>query len=377
MTYAGAAVVVPWVGEFGWAIIRHFRYFNWLDRPRKIACCPPDWGLFYPTADEIWTDYVNPIPDSNRCVDTGWTDPGAYRRFLDELKPRLADRFPGAEIIEPDYGCPYHMADAPGFKFCPRARPVLPAVDVALSPRQREFDGSRNWPHWACLAGAIRKAGLTVGILGREASTFAVPNADAYAWQHPDGDTAGSVDLLGRCRLYVGTDSGLTHLAALMDVPTLAFLPYGNAWFMNMAQRANKTMCAVAPPAAAWWNWEAAAALVVEHVTLADRARLADGRLDLTLPAGEDLGGRLDAAVAFLNRLYPVRVRATLTVTDCDEETISGLHAYRDRFWRITPRRRTRHDGGNAGQSDRQIDDRELSPVAPGRTEAGPIEAGP
>lgn len=340
MNYEGATVVVPWIGEFGWAIIRHFRYFNWLDRPRKIACCPADWAPFYPTADETWSDYTNPVPDSNRCVDTGWTDHGAYRRFLDELTPRLADRFPGAEIHEPNFGCPYHMADAPGFKFCPTVRPALPAVDIALSPRQREFDGSRNWPHWGCLAGAIRKAGLTVGIVGREATTFAIPKAEAYAWQHPDGDTAGSIDLLARCRLYVGTDSGLTHLAAMMDAASLVFLPYGNGWFMQMAQRANKTLCLVAPPEAAWYDWEAAAKLVVDTVPHADQARAADGRLDLRLAAGDDLAARLDAAVGFLNRLWPAAVRASMTVTDCTEETLGLLHAYRDRFWRITCQRK-------------------------------------
>jgi len=47
--------------------------------------------------------------------------------------------------------------------------------------------------------------------------------AEARAWEHSQGATAGTVDLLSRCRLFLSTDTGTSHLAAMMNVPQLAF----------------------------------------------------------------------------------------------------------------------------------------------------------
>lgn len=66
--------------------------------------------------------------------------------------------------------------------------------------------------------------------------------AATYGWSKPGGPTAGTVDLLRQCRLYVGSDTGVSHLAAMLDTPMIAFY-MGKGKSPNelgVMQRANK-----------------------------------------------------------------------------------------------------------------------------------------
>ena len=134
----------------------------------------------------------------------------------------------------------------------PKAKAVLPAVDVAIGVRYREVDPCRNYPHWRRVAEALRSHGLTVGLVG----LTGIPGfeADANAWQHPDGPTAGSVDILNHCRLYLGTDSGTSHLAAICNAPMLVmYSGCSAAWDQTgVMALANQTWCERLPDAA--WN---------------------------------------------------------------------------------------------------------------------------
>jgi ADP-heptose:LPS heptosyltransferase len=60
-----------------------------------------------------------------------------------------------------------------------------------------------------------------VGILGMPDTTGPISGPAVMSWAHPDGPDAGCVDLLTHCKLYLGGDSGVTHLAAMMDTPMI------------------------------------------------------------------------------------------------------------------------------------------------------------
>jgi ADP-heptose:LPS heptosyltransferase len=88
---------------------------------------------------------------------------------------------------------------------------------------------------------AFRSEGVSIGIAGAK-NTSAQFAADAVAWDHPDGDTAGTVDLLANCKFYVGNDSGVSHLASMMQVPSLVFRKdyRGGNDLIGVMERANK-----------------------------------------------------------------------------------------------------------------------------------------
>jgi len=235
------AVVLPMYGEFGWLIMTHVRFAHSLAAVEKIICCDRTETCLFPSATDYFCDWENPIDDNDRCGHSGYRHGDRCGPYDVGLIGRLSELYPSHVILRPThYDCTWHLSDA--VKFQPAVRRQLPPVDVVLGVRKRSFVGDKNWTHWDLLVRVLRRCGFTIGLVGAHASSFADLPADVRAWDHQDGDTAGSIDLLQHCRLYVGSDAGISHLAALVDAPMLVFrreLP-GNPDWRGVMERSNK-----------------------------------------------------------------------------------------------------------------------------------------
>ena len=115
-----------------------------------------------------------------------------------------------------------------------RAREAFPAIDA--TPGFAVMHVSPKFPYkawtsegWADLARALRESAMTVVIAGggsQEERDYIAGLAPSL----PEGtvNIAGKVDLaalawiLSRAKLYVGTDTAVTHMAAALGVPTVA-----------------------------------------------------------------------------------------------------------------------------------------------------------
>lgn len=333
-----SVVILPWLGEFGWMIVRHCRFVHRHPAVDKVVCCEHGHECLFPSATEFFTDWKNPIPESERWEGGRWRDPGASSRYYAELTHVLQERFPGREIVVPSYDCHWHMSDAPGFKYTPTVSHYLPSVHIVLAPRNRAFDTTRNWKHWNRLSDNLRSAGLMVGCAGRRETSHDIA-ADAYAWDHPYGDTAGTVDLLRHCDLYVGVDSGISHLAALMDTPTLIIQSPDQPHNMfDLMKRANKSGVEILQQEA-WYEPE----LVEEHVLRhAWRIRMY-GRYDVavyaTVSAAND--NWQSWAVSLFDRIGAEssttgkRIVTRLRILDAKDSDIQAAHQYRHRAHEI------------------------------------------
>jgi hypothetical protein len=241
MDASGRAVILPHFGEFGWLILHHVRYVHAHPATSKIVCCPQGMACLYPSATGCFHDYAEPVPDDRRCNDGAWGDAPAIARTEDELRRRLAAAFPTYRIVQPVYDCHWHTSDL----VKPRLTvpPMLPKADVVIGARRRDFTADKNWPHWQRLCRMLQSAGKTVGLAGAKETSFADIEANAKAWDHPGGATSGTVDLLAHCKLYIGTDSGVSHLAAMMDVPMIVWrIPRdGSPDQIGTMQRANRS----------------------------------------------------------------------------------------------------------------------------------------
>jgi hypothetical protein len=232
---SASVCVLPYYGEFGWMVARHVRWVHQLVCSHKVVCCRRGEEYLYPTADAYHYDWPEALPDAERCED-GEGDDTIVRASLRTL-------YPNHLLIRPHYPNPWAWDHAASVKFVPVVPHELPPVDVALCPRRRNHGTEKNWPHWMAVADAIRAAGFTVGLVGQEATSYAETPADVRAWQHPDGETAGTVDLLTHSSIYVGGDTGVSHLCALADVPTILFAPphHYHGWsFTGHMRRANR-----------------------------------------------------------------------------------------------------------------------------------------
>ncbi len=148
--------------------------------------------------------------------------------------------------------------------------PSLPAcAAVAADPRLAggppawalvtgaTYGDAKSWPARRAAAfvdRAVADPGARVLLLGDEAArpaAAAIRAASGAPWREDPAGGAGAVDLVGRtrleevvallrgCALFVGTDSGLMHLAAALGVPTLGLFGSTNpAWTAPRGPRA-------------------------------------------------------------------------------------------------------------------------------------------
>jgi len=85
-----------------------------------------------------------------------------------------------------------------------------------------ETDGAdKTWPvdHWVAVAKTLRDGGHAVAHVVKEAGPSPLDAAGIAALVVPT--PAGAVDVLSGCQAVIGVDTGLTHIAAQQNIPTV------------------------------------------------------------------------------------------------------------------------------------------------------------
>jgi hypothetical protein len=209
----GPVVFLPFVGEFGHLIMSHVRLVHFHRSPDKLVCCRPGEEVLYPSASGFVTTWRDPVSDYGRVGtmrDRRFPWPMIRRRHRTRHPIDAGALTPEQEVypLRPDRPIPF------------RPTPRGLRADVVLGVRRRSFCPERNWPHWQRVADAARAAGLTFAVVGDRATSF---DLEGQACHSGDHDTAAAVELMQGCRLFVGTDSGASHLAATVGCPMLVF----------------------------------------------------------------------------------------------------------------------------------------------------------
>jgi hypothetical protein len=204
---------LPFVGEFGHEIMSHVRLVHFHKASRKVVCCRPGAEVLYPSADEYVTDWMDPISDRHRV---------ATIRYTLSIWEEIEAKYPGFKPIPAGNLLPeqeiFIVRQDERIPFRPKNRGLW--ADVVLGIRRRDFARERNWPHWQQLADAIGAEGFSVGVAGRRPTT---EDVRGQVWHTGDYDTDAAIELMRHCRLYIGTDTGISHLAAEVGCPMLLF----------------------------------------------------------------------------------------------------------------------------------------------------------
>lgn len=206
---------LPFVGEFGHLIMSHVRLVHWHKASEKIVCCRRGEEVLFPTASAFITNWVDPIPDLER-VGTHRTNP-----------PQWPDLLRVAQTM----GC--HPIQVGGLSLAQELHPIEPEqriefrpllrglrADVVIGTRKREFAPEKNWQHWQRVADALEDASLTFAVIGEKSTSEDLTGQECHTG---DLDTDAAIELLQNCRLYIGTDSGGSHLASTVGCPMLVF----------------------------------------------------------------------------------------------------------------------------------------------------------
>jgi hypothetical protein len=205
---------LPWFGHFG-DLIRDVLPWIWAHwRPGDIVGGNPLHGPLYPSPPDarLWAPVAAHYPQGYDYRIRPDDLEAALRRVAHDLWPRA-----GLIAWTPD-GEPHPKPPIP----LPEPYPV----DVVLAPRAKPYADAKNgWP-WAALAAELRARGRSVGIAGSRSESAAVA-ADVAAWDlEPAVDAiTGTLRLLHGATVVVTLDSGIGHLASLVDAPHLVIYP--------------------------------------------------------------------------------------------------------------------------------------------------------
>ncbi len=207
-------VFLPWFGHFG-DLVSDVLPWMWAQfQPGDVIGGNPLHLPLYPV-----------LPDPRLWEPVARTYPSGYDYRLrpDDLEAELRriahDQWPRADLVT-------WSPDGEAYPKPPIPLPEPHPVDVVLAPRVKPYTDTKNgWP-WAALAAEVRERGWTVGLAGSRAESADVP-ADVAAWSlDPEGDAVtGTLRLLRGARVVVTLDSGIGHLAALVDAPHLVLYP--------------------------------------------------------------------------------------------------------------------------------------------------------
>lgn len=235
---------LPFTGEFGWLIMWAVRLVHYSKASYKIVCCPKGFECLFPSANEFYTDWKNPIPDELRG--------GTHRDETLEW-PEITALYPDAKPIK-TVGLSFSQEKVifcPGYiKIEPRIKRNL-QVDICIGTRKRGMTPSNNYQQWPEIAAYLSERGLTFAIIGNEDSSF--PLLGSKYMSGDFGGIDGAVELLQNCKLFLGTDSGGAHLAALCagcdmvvhETPTMANGEYPRRFIARMISSTMKKVTVI------------------------------------------------------------------------------------------------------------------------------------
>lgn len=107
----------------------------------------------------------------------------------------------------------------------------LPRFDIAVCCRQRRWDSYRNFQRWPEILAPLASEGFTIAAVGQAESSFDFDFFHFRSWDY-DPLPEAVVHLISTSRLFIGTDTGPSHLAALISPTVLVFrnetCPYKN-----------------------------------------------------------------------------------------------------------------------------------------------------
>ena len=217
-------IILPCILEFGFRILKDIRYCYKLPN-KKLVFIDRGMEALYPNCEYCYD--FNQVKDWQRG--TGNKYRWLWEKYDTELKFRFSISHPDwkpIRVLEAYHKCGdavYRNSwTTTNIKFPLKVNNYFSSYDVIISPRYRLIASNRNL-NWDSLISNL--SGYKIGIAGHPDTSTKYTYTSA--WEHPDGTTAGTIDMLGNCKVYIGGDSGVSHLAAFMGIPSIIVHHFG------------------------------------------------------------------------------------------------------------------------------------------------------
>lgn len=207
-------VFLPWFGHFG-DLVRDVVPWVWAHwQPGDVIGGDPRHTLLYPAPPEpeLWAPVSAQYPQGYDYR----TRPGD---LPDALRRAARARWPRAVICQ-------WSRTGETYPKPPLRLPDPVEIDIVLAPRRKPYADAKNgWP-WEDVARRCQEHGWTIGLAGARAESENIPHTLA-AWEIAPADDGlyGTLALLRGARIVITLDSGIGHLASLLDAPQLVIYP--------------------------------------------------------------------------------------------------------------------------------------------------------
>lgn len=234
-------VFLPNYGEFGPTIDKLIKIVHFTKSPYKIVCCRHSEAEFFPSANTYYSGWnYDLIEDTYRwgfftkrkiLLKKGKrvVNPYAekYWKEADEDIQKIKERF-GNEYeyidlrgLSSDMTWTTHYSHLFRFKF-ETGKMEWNFPDVVISPRNKLARKDNNFEHWEDFIKIMNNNGYSAGCIGSKESSFEIPQSIMNSWAFTNNGRA-SIEMLSHCKLYVGLDTGPSHLASFMSIPMIVF----------------------------------------------------------------------------------------------------------------------------------------------------------
>lgn len=227
-------VFLPNYGEFGSTVHKLIRMVHFHKSPIKIVCCKRGEEALFPSANEFYYDWNDCVDDIHKWGFFSKRKLQGNKNYrYNEYKKMISDDF---EKIKSKFSCYCNYVHlwkfnkdtsfldyAHNFKVDLKPR-ILRGIkaDIVISPRSRKGRSENNFLLWDRIINTFNQNGYTVGCVGSKEQSLELRNSFVNSWDYEDNSSA-VIELLNNCKLYLGLDTGVSHLASMMSVPMIVF----------------------------------------------------------------------------------------------------------------------------------------------------------
>ena len=207
---AGQKVVyTPWMGEAGHQFIYHTRLVHFSPAVEKVVCIQRGMEALYPTATSFDYDWQDIVLNAERAGTDRW-----HREW-----PEIQARYPN-----------HLMLQSGGTSMSQEWITINPEIKIPLNPKRRglkvdvvltnrnDRNEAKNWKGMEEVAKALITVGYTFAIIGKRPGTAPL---DGMQFLSGDMDIDAGIEAIQNAKLFIGSDSGCCHLAALVGVPMI------------------------------------------------------------------------------------------------------------------------------------------------------------
>lgn len=213
-------VFLPFLGEFGIMIFKYIKFVHFYQCPHKIVMCPKEDRIFYPSANEF-IDFPSICKKHHSY--NNMVSGEAYKKYK-QISEIALGLYPNSHIpfFEDKYTKNQDIYGEVNFKLNIHA-PKTKRFDITIGTRKKKSHESGNYQHWNKISKQLTDSGIKVAVVGHK--DFSSNLCGAYhSWQFGNNSISSCLFLCSS-KLYLGTDSGISHLACFLQIPSIIISP--------------------------------------------------------------------------------------------------------------------------------------------------------